>query len=182
MKRTLYISSIICLVVLLASSCKKQNAETIYATQDANISKFIENTKLLYPELRVVLNDNVNRIVLKDGEGENLKESGSVSYYYVGYVFNGSMSQASIFATNDEETATAANWILSGEEQFNIMTVSPQESSLVSGLRHGLIGVQSGEECYILFSGKYGFGGKQLGTIPANSALLYHIWVEKVSN
>ena len=53
---------------------------------------------------------------------------------------------------------------------------------MVTGLRNGLVGVKGGEECYILFSGKYGFGNKQSGTIPANSALVYHVWVESLSN
>ena len=56
------------------------------------------------------------------------------------------------------------------------------EDELVEGLRNGLRGVRGGEECYILFSGKYGFGKKAFGTIPANSALAYHVWVESVSN
>ena len=53
---------------------------------------------------------------------------------------------------------------------------------LVEGLRNGLLGVRTGEECEILFSGKYGFGNEIFGTIPVNSALLYKIWVVGVSN
>ena len=34
----------------------------------------------------------------------------------------------------------------------------------------------------IIFSGKYGFGKKTFGIIPANSALLYKIWVHSISN
>lgn len=33
-----------------------------------------------------------------------------------------------------------------------------------------------------MFSGQYAFGDNEFGTIPANSALLYYIWVEAVSN
>mgnify|MGYP002512817307 CR=1 FL=1 len=39
-----------------------------------------------------------------------------------------------------------------------------------------------GEECEIIFSGKYGFGNDVFGIIPANSALLYKIWVVGVAN
>jgi FKBP-type peptidyl-prolyl cis-trans isomerase len=42
--------------------------------------------------------------------------------------------------------------------------------------------VKGGEECQILFTGKYGFGNKAFGIIPANSALVYKIWVESISN
>jgi FKBP-type peptidyl-prolyl cis-trans isomerase len=60
--------------------------------------------------------------------------------------------------------------------------VRPSEGELVDGLRRGLPGVKAGDECYILFSGKYGFGDRILGTIPANAALAYHIWVQSISN
>ena len=56
------------------------------------------------------------------------------------------------------------------------------ESGFVKGLKYGLEGVKAGQECYILFSGKYGFGKRELGTIPANSALVYRIWVESITN
>ena len=56
------------------------------------------------------------------------------------------------------------------------------DDELIEGLKNGLMGVKSGEECQILFSGKYGFGKKPFGIIPANSALLYEIWVVAVSN
>ena len=56
------------------------------------------------------------------------------------------------------------------------------DATLIEGLRKGLIGVQPGEECEIVFSGKYGFGNEEFGIIPVNSALLYEIWVEAVSN
>ena len=39
-----------------------------------------------------------------------------------------------------------------------------------------------GEECYVLFSGKLGFGSRIVGTIPRNSALAYHLWIKSVSN
>lgn len=51
---------------------------------------------------------------------------------------------------------------------------------MIEGLRNGLEGVRAGEECYIVFSGKYGYGNKVHGNIPVNSALLYHIRVLSV--
>ena len=47
---------------------------------------------------------------------------------------------------------------------------------------NGLYGVKAGQECYILFNGKYGFGNKPVGTVSANAALLYHIWVQSIQN
>ena len=62
------------------------------------------------------------------------------------------------------------------------VTLELDKADIVEGLRMGLFGVKKGQECYIIFSGKYGFGSKPIGTIPANSALLYHIWVENIEN
>ena len=86
-----------------------------------------------------------------------------------------------MFATNREESAIDAGWELSDAE-YEVLTVNLKESDLLPGLKQGLAGVKGGEECEIIFSGKYGFGRKPFGIIPANSALLYKIWVISVSN
>ena len=68
------------------------------------------------------------------------------------------------------------------DEDFKIYEVDMTDATLIEGLRKGLIGVQPGEECEIVFSGKDGFGDEIFGTIPVNSALLFKIWVAGVSN
>ena len=92
------------------------------------------------------------------------------------------MSESNLFATNSEEVAETSKWQISGENQFEILTLNIGNDDLVDGLRYGLEGVRAGQECYILFSGEYGFGKKPLGTIPANAALAYHVWVESIAN
>jgi FKBP-type peptidyl-prolyl cis-trans isomerase len=62
------------------------------------------------------------------------------------------------------------------------MEVNMAEAELLEGIRNGLAGVQSGEECEILFTAKYGYGNRTFGIIPVNSALHYRIWVVGVSN
>ena len=66
---------------------------------------------------------------------------------------------------------------------FDIIELRLDDSSgLIEGLKNGLYGVSAGEICYIAFSGKYGFGDDIVGSIPANSALIYQIWVKDVEN
>ena len=65
---------------------------------------------------------------------------------------------------------------------LEVKTLKLDDKDIVPGLRRGLAGVKEGQECFILFSGKYGFGKHELGTIPANAALVYHIKVESISN
>jgi hypothetical protein len=119
--------------------------------------------------------------VTKEGEGEELKSNGSVAFYYAGYVFSSGISSSNLFSTNHQETAANAGWTLTDEDD-DILTINLESYELIPGLKSGLQGVRSGEECQILFSGKYGFGKKGVGIVPANSALIYKIWVESISN
>lgn len=164
-------------------SCTSESIKSTYAGQESRIETFIQNQLKTVENSYVVSNRGSERIVLVPGEGDGLAEDGTVSFRYAGYVFNsGSLSASNLFATNDVQTAEAAGWSLDIENPYEPVTVRLSESSFVEGLRNGLPGVTAGEECIILFSGKYGFGGKALGTIPANAAIAYHIWVESVEN
>lgn len=190
MNRIIRISALT-LFCITTLSCIKEKLEVTYNKQESNIDKYIESNMYktstdedgnsITDTLRVVNNGGSNRLVLREGTGETLKENGTIAFYYAGYVFNSNKSMANLFITNHEETAQDANWTLSNED-FNLYQINIGETELVEGLRKGLIGVKSGEHCQIIFSGKYGFGNKTFGIIPANSALLYEIWVEAISN
>ncbi len=167
----------------LALSCTAESEKSTYATQESNIDSFVEARLAESESAYAVSNKGVRRVVTVPGSGDPLSAGGTVSFYYAGYVMSGSSISASgLFATNHEETANAAGWTASDDSAFQPVTATLKDAGFVSGLTRGLEGVMAGEECYILFSGKYGFGKKQIGTIPANSALAYHIWVESISN
>lgn len=196
---------------LSMASCVKEKLETTYNSQEDKIEKYIESKRyvkgkvqvpsrdddgnIIYDDngeqvmkdstvtdtLRVINNAGSNRLVTKEGEGEELKENGSIAFYYAGYTFATSFNSSNLFSTNYSLCATEAGWTLS-EEESKILTINLQEYDLIPGLKNGLVGVKAGEECEIIFSGKYGFGKRALGIVPANSALAYRIWVESISN
>ena len=179
------LSAAIMLAVML--SCSKQSLKSAWSTQEDRIDSFIQSIATeggpddLYMR-DLVYNGGANRVVLKEGTGEGLANGGTVSFYYTGYVFQGSISPANIFATNDPDIAQEAGWEVT-DATFEVKTVTLGGSDgLVEGLHKGLEGVKAGEICYILFSGQYGFGKRPVGIIPGNSALLYHIRVLSVSN
>lgn len=204
MKSKTIIFFIICLA---AGSCVKEKLETIYQKQETQIDAYItkamvekrDSIKLeITPNkedptkndttqvkvqwedtLDVVYNKGAVRLIKTEGTGPGLEEGGAVSFYYAGYVFTSSPS--SLFATNHQETATAAGFTLT-DDDYQIFEADMRNVNMIEGLRNGLIGVKSGEVCEIAFSGKYGFGDEVFGTIPVNSALLYKIWVIGVSN
>jgi hypothetical protein len=108
-------------------------------------------------------------------------KNGAISFYYAGYVFTGSPSK--LFITNHQATAEdPKNKFIVTDPDYNVLEADMRHDDFIEGLYNGLIGVRAGEECEIAFSGKHGFGNVVFGTIPANSALLYKIWVIGVSN
>lgn len=169
------------LSALFQVSCVKEKLEVTYNKQEEKINSYIESA-LGKDETYTKVNQNgSNRLTRVQGEGEELKADGNITFYYAGYIFEGSVSASNLFMTNHETTANDSGW--SGvETDFEALTLNLKEDSLLPGLRNGLLGVKAGEECEILFSGKYGYGNTTFGIIPANSALLYKIWVVSISN
>lgn len=130
---------------------------------------------------RVVYSNGSTRLVKKEGTGPELKANGSVSFYYAGYTFSGSINKAGLFVTNHQQTAESSGLNLT-DPDYSLYEINMSETELIKGLHFGMIGVKAGEECEILFNGKDAFGNSTFGMIPANSALAFQIWVVSVSN
>lgn len=176
MKRTFRIFAFIALA-FAGMSCMKSKLEVTYNNQENQIDRYLSSKT----DMRIERNGGANRLVTAEGEGEMLASDGFVSFYYAGYTFSGSFSAANMFVTNHQASAEQAGWDLTDAE-YTIYETNISDAKLIQGLKDGLIGVRAGEECEIIFSGKYGFGNENFGIIPANSALLYKIWVVGVTN
>ncbi len=177
----LALSSFICGI-----SCTKAKLEEAYNRQESQIDQYVtgELSKSEgYPvPYTVSYNDGTTRLTKTPGTGDRLSPSGTVSFYYAGYTFKGSINASNLFTTNHQETAETSNWTVS-DPDYSLMKVSGiEDAELIEGLKRGLAGVQQGEECEILFSGKYAFGKSKFGIIPAGSALAFKIWVTGVAN
>lgn len=177
------IFKIIALALVLAGalSCQKEKLEIEYNKQEDKISKYIESAMAKNESYTTVNNGGSNRLTTVQGSGEALKADGNITFYYAGYLFNGNISALGLFTTNHKVSADDAGWDLTDAE-YEALTINLKDYELLEGLRKGLEGVKAGEECEIIFSGKYGFGNDRYGIIPANSALLYKIWVISISN
>lgn len=169
------------LVQIVASSCVKERLEVTYNKQETMINTYIENALKKDGSYTTVNNSGSNRLTYVHGNGEELNAGGNITFQYAGYIFNGNITQSGMFTTNREQSAIDAGWELT-DATYEPLTLNLKESDLLPGLKNGLVGVKGGEECEILFSGKYGFGNEAFGIIPANSALLYKIWVISISN
>lgn len=169
------------ITALFQISCVKEKLEVTYNKQEEKINSYIENALKKDPNYTKAHNAGSNRLTTVQGEGEQLQAGGSITFYYAGYIFEGSFSAANLFATNHQASANDSGWS-NVETDYEALTVNLNEDRLLKGVKNGLIGVRAGEECEILFSGKYGYGNTTFGIIPANSALLYKIWVVSISN
>ena len=186
--RILLIPALLLVLAGLLPACNKEAEQLAYDKQETNIANFVEAQCKADKNATVTYKDGVVRVVLHDTlarEGllaDTLHTGGTVSFYYAGYTLtNASVSSSNLFATNHKKTADAAGWKLSDTTAFHIRTLT-LDNQLLDGLQRGLEGVRNQDECYILFSGKYAYGSKAQGTIPARSALVYHIWVNSISN
>ncbi len=168
-------------VLFLSCSCIKEQLETIYSAQESQIDNYITRLLEKDPSYTVTHNKGSNRITLTPGSGEEAGAAASVTFHYAVYRFNGSLSPSNLLDTNDEATAEAAGWTLTGKT-FEPFTANLEDKDLLAGLKNGLTGVRNGEECEIVFSGKYGYGNKIANTLLKNEALLYHIKVTGVVN
>ena len=194
---TIFLSILLC---FLASSCVKEKLETIYKKQETQIDSYLTKNNTAKRDsvivnadgttrdttwtdtLRIAYNKGTARLVKKEGSGPKLSEHGAVSFYYAGYIFkSGSVSNSNLFATNHQATAESSNFATT-DPDYSLMEVNMADTEMLEGLRNGLVGVQAGEECEIIFNAKYGYGNRTFGIIPVNSALLYRIWVVGVSN
>lgn len=171
----------LCLACLASTSCIKEKLEVTYNKQEDSISKYIDSALSKNEGSTTVNNGGANRLTLVQGEGEELAADGTLTFYYAGYTFEGSFSNANLFSTNRQASADDAGWKLT-DANFDVLTLNLHDHKLLPGLKKGLEGVRAGEECEILFTGKLGFGNKAFGIIPANSALLYKIWVVSITN
>ena len=155
----------------------------MYTDQETKIEKytasFVEKNNI-EPEA-VSRQGGANKITITEGSGEELVDGGLVSLYIAGYVFNGNIAPKDLFFTNHKASAEEAKWDTTTGD-YDIITMTLDKKKLIKGLYDGLYGIKAGEECLLLFSGKYGFGKKKNSIIPGNSALAYKVWVESISN
>jgi len=175
------------LVVSLAA-CTKQSLQTTYDKQAGYIESFLTTQLTKDTTATLFINDGAYRLNLHDTltvfeQGtDSLQWGGKVSLYYGCFILSSSsLSTSDLVATNFKDLADDAGWVLSDESHFKLDTIT-LDKTLVPGLAAGLVGVQPEDEGYILFTGKYGYGASEKGTIPARSALAYYFWIENISN
>lgn len=175
--------SVILLSASLLAACTQQALQATYDRQTTNIESFVSAQMNADPTATLTRTGGAYRVTLNDTldpARDSLGWDGKVTFDYALYILSGSsVSASNLVATSLESVATAAGWQLTDKSQFQKVTVSMQDD-ILEGLRMGLYGVQPEDDAFILFTGKYGYGSSEQGTIPAMSALVYHVWIESI--
>ncbi len=183
MTRNLHTIAALAAAAVILFSCGKNGVENAYTKQDTNIESLVKNLAPEGSDATVEYFDGPVRVTVKHGDGDALESGGTVTFLYAGHILNGSSLNASnLFMTNNKEFAESSNWTVTDTTIFQPATVKLADDTLVKGLAKGIVGVKAGDECYIMFNGKYGFGKHTTGVVPGNSALVYHLWIDSVSN
>lgn len=167
----------ISVVIGLLLSCSKEERDKTINSQEESISTYIRSN---FKDYTVILREGSNRIIVDPGHSiDSLAFGDSLVFYYAGYTFNNGPS--SLFATNDQTVADKNNFnITAQEDTFKGCSVLFDSGSFIPGLVNGLYGVTEGEHCIIVFSARYGFGSKPVANVPALSALIYEVWIDKI--
>ncbi len=183
MKRTVLI-----FLSLALAACAKESLQATYDKQTSYIEGFLSTQMQRDPTATLLIRDGVYRLNMHDTldatlhRTDSLHVGGKVALYYGCFTLTGNtVSSSNLVATNLKELAIQAKWNLTDTTRYKLDTLR-LGADLVPGLRNGLLGVQAGDQGYILFTGKYGYGNTERGTIPAKSALAYQIWIESVKN
>ena len=171
-----------------AAACSKLSLQGTYDKQAAYIENFVssqmaKDTTATFSRrgcaYRLTLHDTLDRVF---GQRDTLRQGGQAVVWYACFTLSGSsLSLNNLVATNVKEIAQAAGWQLSDTLRYKTDTLR-LDKSLVRGLQDGLQGVRPYDEYVILFTGEFGFGKSERGTIPARSALAYQFWIEKIDN
>lgn len=143
-------------IVVLAVSCESEYQTTL-VDQESFIDKYITSQ---FADNTVIRNEGVNRVIIKEGNGQTIEKGDRVSFYYAGYVLTA--QGPSLLFTTDQATVTIG------------------EGDLIKGLDIGLVGARNGEESLLIFTADYGYGRNSVNLVPEASALLFQTVVTHV--
>lgn len=182
MNTKIFILTAAATALILAAGCSK-NEEDTYSTQETYIESLVTSLTSSNDTATVEYFDGPVRVTVAGDGGTALESGGSVTFLYaLHYLSSASISASNLVATNSADVADQYGWDLTDTTVFQPATLNLATDDIVTGLRKALPGVEEGDECYIMFSGKYGLGKRQVASVPKNSALVYHLWISGVSN
>lgn len=145
-RNTIYAACLIFSVILIFSSCRRDDPEYIAKRDREKILEYLEDHELDYQELE----SGVFVVIEEEGIGGYPSENSTVKLNYTGYLLNG----------DEFDSGTGANIYL---------------PSAVEGFSIGIREFQRDGEGKILIPSELGYGSFAQGSIPRNSVLIFDV-------
>ena len=111
-RRNIAAAMLAAILCVASTGCRKQSLESTYSSQEDRIDSYITSQMESNEDYELVHNNGSNRIIIQAGSGNALAPGGTVSFYYAGYMFSGSISASNMFATNWQAVAEESGWSL----------------------------------------------------------------------
>ncbi len=163
-----------CLFILI-TGCTKQDTELQLAEQIKNIDSFTKSQ--VAGGKRLVVNKGSSRVIIAEGEGDEIMAGDSVAFDFAGYVFQSGLG--TLFETNVLEIAENLGInIYNRGYDFGKGVIG--KSMFIDGLDKGLLGAKMGEHAYIVFPANLGFAKKDVGLVPKMSPLIFEVWIKTI--
>lgn len=142
-------------------SCTAESIKESLLQQEKNIESYINTLKnnTDNPVDTVYNLNGVYRVVLEAGAGEGAAAGDSVVFAYEACLF--SSGKGAMYDAGDENGTLGSG-------------------SYFAGLETGLTGMLTGEHALVIFAGDKGYGNVAIGVVPANSPLIFEIWMSRV--
>lgn len=133
----------------------------IYTIYDSNDNSISQNTNQ-----NTNLNINTDKMELKkdiitEGTGDEVKSGDTVSVHYTGTLEDGTKFDSSVDRGTPFEFTVGGGQVIQGWDQ-------------------GLAGMKVGEKSKLTIPAEMGYGSRDMGTIPANSNLIFEIEVLEI--
>jgi len=157
--------------VVIICSCEKSEDEDVFSRQEEDINTYVQG--VLHENFQVYHKEGsgVWRVVEKPGSGDDVVVRGSkIKIDYFLYLFDSRSERGEGVLIYADESDPDDEWLTVGGGE------------LITGLDIGVVGAKLNETCQIVFSGRYGYGDKQVGLVPKMQPLSIRVTIKELKN
>jgi len=171
MKSNLWLLSLIFIVNIPLISCKKVLEDEQVSNESRVIESFISKKKWSYTK-----ENGIYRIVHNTNFGYHAAKGDTLRFKFKAYTLGGL-----VFETNIKAEAKKAD-LDTTVRSFEPLKTIAGESSLIQGLKDGLLLLNENDSATIIFPSTKGYGDNAVGPVEPNSPIAFDIKLISVNN
>ncbi len=147
-----------------------ENMKQLQAEEKALIEQYVKEKKIKgTPD-----DDGLYIIVNKKGKGDKVEIGRNVAINYTGRLLDGKVFDTSV------ETVAKENNVFDARRNYGPLEYKVGELSLIRGWEAGVINQPAGTKLTLIMPSALGYGPREVGSIPANSPLVFDIEIVSV--